>query len=57
MAIIVGVFYSQAYGDESIELRVAKHGYAYGQARAIRRENAKKADAQTWADYEAIYRS
>ncbi|KMS84141.1 DUF5313 family protein [Prauserella rugosa] len=57
MAILVGVFYSQAYGDESVELRVAKHGFEYGQARAIRQEKEKEADAQAWADYEAIYRS
>ncbi|GAA1219406.1 DUF5313 family protein [Prauserella alba] len=57
MAMVVGVFYSQAYGDESVELRVAKHGFAYGQARAIRRERANAADAANREAYEAIYRS
>lgn len=57
MALVVGVFYSQAYGDESVELRVAKHGFAYGQARAIRRERAIAADAANREVYEAIYRS
>lgn len=57
MAMLVGVFYSQAYGDESVELRVAKHGYEYGQARAIRRERENAAGAEGWETYKAIYRS
>lgn len=57
MALVVGVFYSQAYGDESVELRVAKHGFEYGQAREIRRDEAKAAEAEAWARYEEIYRS
>lgn len=57
MAMVVGVFYSQAYGDESVELRVAKHGFEYGQARAMRHERDKADDAVNWEAYEAIYRS
>lgn len=57
MAVVVGVFYSQAYGDESVELRVSKHGFEYGQARAIRREQEQAVNAASWEAYKAIYRS
>ncbi|MFC4004709.1 DUF5313 family protein [Prauserella oleivorans] len=57
MALLVGYFYSQAYGDESVELRVAKHGYEYGVARAMRRAAEDEADAEARARYNARYRS
>ena len=57
MGLIVGLFYSFAYMDESAEHRLAKAGYPRGMGKQIRAERHPERDAEAKARYIATYRS
>lgn len=57
MAALVSYFYSCAYMEESIEHRLARHGYPLGTGRRVRREAAEIANADVTARYIARYRT
>lgn len=56
MAVLVGLFYSMAYMEESAEHRLAKHGYAYGTGRQTRAAAADEREAEARERYIARYR-
>ncbi|ACU97813.1 DUF5313 family protein [Saccharomonospora viridis] len=56
LAVLVGYFYSFAYADENCEHRIAKHGYEYGTARAIREAARAETDSEMRDRYNALYR-
>jgi hypothetical protein len=57
MAALVSYFYSCAYMEESIEHRLARHGFPHGTGRRVRREAAEAANADVTARYIARYRT
>ena len=56
MAALVAYFYSCAYMDESVEHRLAKHGFPPGTGRETRAAATAAAEADVTARYLARYR-
>jgi hypothetical protein len=56
LALIIGLYFSFSYVEESAEMRAARHGYAYGTARRVRRAAHAEADAEAEARYNDAYR-
>lgn len=57
LVVIVGVYFSLSYVDESCELRAVKHGYSHGIARATRDARKEKKEAVERARYAANFRA
>jgi hypothetical protein len=57
MGVLVGLFYSFVYMDESDENRLAKAGYARGTGKRVREARYSERDAAAMARYIATYRS
>jgi hypothetical protein len=57
MGVLVGLFYSFVYMDESAEHRLVKAGYPHGTGKRLRDERNAERDAAAKARYIATYRS
>ncbi|MGH3451061.1 MAG: DUF5313 family protein [Haloechinothrix sp.] len=57
MACLVGYFYSLSYMVESVEHRLAMHGYPAGTAKKLRAEANREEAQRALERYEARYRS
>lgn len=57
LVVIVGVYFSLSYVEESAELRAVKHGYEHGVARATRDARKEDKEAAERARYAATYRT
>jgi hypothetical protein len=57
MGVLVGLFYSFVYMDESDEHRLAKAGYPRGTGERVREARYAERDAAAMARYIATYRS
>jgi hypothetical protein len=57
LGLVVGLFYSFVYMDESAEHRLAKAGYPRGTVKRVRDEQNAERDAEAKARYIAMYRS
>jgi hypothetical protein len=57
LGLVVGLFYSFVYIDESAEHRLVKAGYPSGTAKRVRDEQNAERDAEAKARYIATYRS
>ncbi|RZQ65634.1 DUF5313 family protein [Amycolatopsis suaedae] len=57
MALLVGLFYSLVYLDESGEHRLVRHGFPHGTGAAVRAQATAEADAEATRRYLAAYRT
>ncbi|GAB3278413.1 DUF5313 family protein [Parasphingorhabdus pacifica] len=55
--VILSVWYSLSYMEHTSEYRLAKHGYALGTGKAVRKRSKAALHAEQAARYSAIYRS
>jgi hypothetical protein len=56
LAALVGYFYSFAYIEESVEHKLAKHGYANGTGKQVRAAARAELDKEVFERYVARYR-
>lgn len=57
LVVIVGVYFSLSYVEESCELRAVKHGYEHGIARATRDARKEVKESAERERYAANYRT
>jgi hypothetical protein len=57
LGLVVGLFYSFVYIDESAEHRLVKAGYPRGTGKRVRDEQNAERDAEAKARYIAMYRN